>query len=543
LLAAAACGIGAFPLAAQNQIPALPLPSNAPQLSEDDPAIGKLPPSAVDLREQQVKQVDPLEREQEKKDREKAERQARKRVERDNVPVPGSIAESERNAAGRSGPEVEDDDNGAPVQEYTGPAVLSRSYSIGQSLVPEQVRWHDSFGVSNVYDSGVSRSINQDGSLGPRESLYGVAGTWALGGRQYFHRDSLSVDYFGNYSRYSGRTGFTGLNQSITVAYVHRLSRRMTINLSGSGSLLSQNSTLENQPVGAQTIANMNLGSSPSIQIFDSGTKQMNLMADVVWQQSARLSFSMGGGYFGISRDTPLLLGVTGEQARGDITYRFTRQSTIGTYYQFSQYIYPHAVGNSQTDTFGAIYSYAFNRTMQVRFRGGISVLQSLGLVTVPIPPPIAALLGVSVGTADSYATYRTTDISAQFIKDFRHGRTASIAYARGISPGNGVYQTSQQESISGNLNMTVLRSYSLALTVGRDTLSTVTESVVANLGNYQSAYTRVSFGRTYRRGIGANLVVEYRRFGLETSGSVRNQLRVTSGVTWGSGNGKLLPF
>ena len=138
--------------------------------------------------------------------------------------------------------------------------------------------------------------------------------------------------------------------------------------------------------------------------------------------------------------------GLTGQQARGDVNYRITRKTTIGAYYSFSHYLYPHGFGNSDTDTFGAIYSYAINRSMQIRFRGGISDVNSVGLVTVAIAPPIAALLGVSSGVIDSWTTYRTTDISAQFVNDFRHGRTASLAYARGVTPGNGVYQTSRRK-------------------------------------------------------------------------------------------------
>jgi hypothetical protein len=249
----------------------------------------------------------------------------------------------------------------------------------------------------------------------------------------------------------------------------------------------------------------------------------------------------MGTSYFGIERDSPLLLGVTGQQARGDVNYRLTSRTTIGAYYSFSHYLYPDGVGNSDTDTFGGIYSYAFNRTTQLRFRGGISQVQSLGLVTVAIPPAIAVLLGVNSGIIDSYATYRTTDISAQFIKDFRGGRTASLAYARGISPGNGVFQTSQQESISAGLMAKVLRSYSLSLGAGRDTLKAATLSVVENLGVYQSEYARLTLGRSYQRGIGASLAVEFRHFDLDTPGYVRNQLRITSGITWGSG--RLWPF
>jgi hypothetical protein len=312
----------------------------------------------------------------------------------------------------------------------------------------------------------------------------------------------------------------------------------------GSGSILAQNSVLENQPVGPGTIANINIASSPNIQIFDVGTKQFTSQADLTWQLTSRLSFSMGTSYFGIERDSALLLGVTGQQARGDVNYRLTRKMTVGAYYSFNHYLYPDGFGNSATNTAGLIYSYAFNRTTQLRFRGGLSSVQSLGLETVTINPAIATLLGESSGVIDSYITYRTTDFSAQFVKDFRGGRrTASLAYARGVSPGNGVFQTSQQESISGNLTAKVFRNYSLTIGAGRDTLTSITVSAIQNLGKYQSEYGRISLGRTYRRGIGVSLTAEYRYFDFDVLGYLRNQLRISSGVTWGSGSGRLWPF
>jgi hypothetical protein len=495
------------------------------------------PLTPLQQRDQQVRQVDPLD--QDTKEKAKADRDAEKRRSQDQTPTPGSIAASEQNSAPQQlGPEVVEDQN-APVQEYSGPAVLSRSYSINRQLVPQQLKWEESVGVSSVYDSGISREIEADGSLGPASTLTGAMVNWSVMGRHYFKRDSVSVSYAGNYSQYSGNGGFNGLNQSLSVDYEHVLSRRLTLNLSGSGSVLSQNYSLENQPVGPQTIANINLASSPNIQIFDDGAKQFSSAADLTWQKSSRLSFSGGASWFGIARNSPTLLGVTGEQLRGDVNYRLTRKLTIGSYYSFSHYLYPHGVGNSDTSTFGAIASYAINRTTQVRFRGGLSLVNSLGEQTVVINPAIAALLGVSTGIIDSTQTYRASDFSAQFVRDFHGGATASIAYARGISPGNGVYQTSQQESISGTISMRLFRSYSFQAAIGRDTLS----SIAQNLGKYQSEYGRIELSRTYRKGIGLNLGAEYRYFDVAQFGYLRNQLRITTGVGWTSGTGRLWPF
>ncbi len=508
------------------------------------PDSDQAPLTPLQQREQQIRQFDPLDRDDEDsqagKDKAKAAHEVEKRRTQDQTATPGSIAASQQNSARRSGPQVVDDGNsGAPVQEYTGPAVLSRTYSIGQPLIPEQVKWQESAGMSSVYDSGIARPINADGSLGPPSTLIGTMLNWSLAGRHYFRRDQVSVNYTGNFSQYSGLGAYNGANNSIAATYSHLLSRRLTLNLVGNGSILSQNYVLENQPVGPETIANINLSSSPNIQIYDTGSKQFSSQADVTWQKTSRLSFSMGTSYFSISRDSPQLLGMTGQQARGDVNYRLTRKMTIGSYYSFSHYVYPHGFGNSDINTFGGIYSYAFNRTMQLRFRGGLSYVESVGFETVAINPLIAALLGVNTGVIDAYTTYKTSDFSVQFVKDFRHGATASLAYAHGISPGNGVFQASEQESMSANLTTKVFRTYSFSASLGRDTLSSISQ----NLGKYQSEYARISLNRAYRRGVGLSLGLEYRYFDVSGLGFLRNQLRITSGVSWGSGTGRLWPF
>ena len=536
LLAISACSGVAFA-----QAPAQPQAGTDPSQQQTVPT----PLTPVEQRDQQVRQVDPLDNSDKDKEKTKADRDAEKRQEPDQTPVPGSIAAGQD--AQRAGPQVvEGDDAEAPVQEYTGPAVLSRAYSVDQQLLPQQLKWQESAGVAGVYDTGLTRPLNANGLPGAVSPLTGTMLNWSFGGRHYFRRDMVSLIYTGNYSRYSGADGYNGNNQTMGVTYSHVLSRRLKLNLAGTGAIWSQNSILENQPVGPETVANINLAVSPNIQIYDVGAKQFNSQADLTWQQTSRLSFNMGTSYFGIKQDSVDLLGMTGQQFRGDVNYRLTRKMTIGSYYSFSRYFYSHGVGNSATNTAGGIFSYAFNRTTQLRFRGGISQVQTVGQEQVGISPVVAALLGQNSGVIDSYISYLTTDFSAQFVKDFHGGRTtASLAYAHGISPGNGVYQTSQQQSISANLTARVFRSYTVTAAIGQDTLNSIgLEALGQTLGKYESEYGRLTLGRTYsRRGIGLNFGAEYRYFNITSDGFVRNQLRLTSGLTWGSGNGRLWPF
>ena len=527
----------------------LPTPDGASPASQD----AQPPLTPEQQLEQQIRQVDPLAKSaKELKKRDKSDRDADKRSEQDQTPTPGSIAAGERASSPRqTGPQVVPDDDSVeqPVQDYAGPAVLSRSYSVNRPLVPQELKWSESVGFAAVDNIGVATFVNSSGAA-TNTDLHGGTLTWSFSGRHYFKRDQIAVNYFGNYSNYPGNGGYTGANNTIAVDYSHVLSRRLTLNLVGSGSVLSQNYALGSEYVSpATTVANINLSSSPNIQITDYGTKQFTTEADVVWQKSARMSFDGGASYFAIARYTPGysqtdgsvpgLLGMTGEQARGDMNYRLTRKMTVGAYYSFSHYLFPQDWGASHFSTFGGIYSYAFSRTMQVRVRAGASLIHTRSLTEVPIPPVLAVLLGQSAGLIDVSNTSVTSDISGQLIKDFHAGKTINVAFAHGVSPGNGYFQTSVQESVSAGFGMPMFRRYLIQATVGRDTLTAVSQA----LGLYRSDFGTITVTRRMGQGVSTNFSATLRHFDLAQFVGLRNQVLLSAGMNWGSTNGRLWPF
>jgi hypothetical protein len=311
------------------------------------------------------------------------------------------------------------------------------------------------------------------------------------------------------------------------------------LNLAGTGQIYSANYILENPDPASNTIANINLSSSPNLQITDAGTKQFTTQADVTWEKTNRLSFDGGGSYFAILRNAAGLLGVTGQQARGDVNYRLTSKLTVGAYYSFSYYLYPKGYGTGAINSFGGIYSYAFSRSMQLRLRGGASAVQNRSFQVVPYPPAIAAITGQTTGIIDSYTSLLTSDISAQLIKDFRGGRTGSLAYAHGISPGNGFFLTSQQQAITGYFAGPLWRIYTASMGFGQDELSAVGQA----LGRYRSEYGTFSLSRKLSRGTAVTIQAEFRHFDIPNLTTARNQVRITSGVEWGNTDSRLWPF
>ena len=474
-------------------------------------------------------------------------RDAEKRRNRDQRPLPGSIADTnQQKAADQTGPRIsgQNEIDRSRDPEYTGPAVLSRSYSLNQQLLSRTITWQETFGMSTFFDTGATGS----GSPAPDgqstfQSLKGSQMSWSLLGSHSWRKERLSFGFNGSNSHYFGSNqaarNYSGANNGVTLDFRRILTPHLIVSLTGTGTYYSQNYALEN-PGGAQTdVANINIASSPNIQIFDAGSKQFSTALDFAYQKSARLSFDAGIGYFAIERNAPGYFGTTGQNARGDVTYRLTRRLTVGGYYSWNFYLLPHGAGDTHSNTVGIIYSYAFGRSMQVRFRAGGTEMETVGLTVVRIDPVLARLLGQSAGIIDAYRKLRMSDFSAQLIKDFGSRRSVSFSYARGISPGNGVYQASQQESIGAGITNQLWRDYRISFSGGIDNL----KSVAQTLGNYGSKSVSFSASRSLGRRMAMNVSVTMRHVDVtDAQAPLRNQFRITTGISYSPGEGRLIP-
>ncbi|MDP9171169.1 MAG: hypothetical protein M3N54_11170 [Acidobacteriota bacterium] len=455
-------------------------------------------------------------------------------------PLPGSVAASNDRMQGnsrRSGPQVVSGDPDAPVQEYSGPAVLSRSYTISRPVVSREVRWTPMLGISEIYDTGLTGGkLNPDGSLANAAS-FGNSYRWGLSGRHFWKHDQAGLDYTGYYNHYGSNSRYNGANQLLNADFGHEFSRRLTLNLTESGSILTQGySLLNSSVVQGSSIANVDLAASPTTQILDLGIRQFTSMVDLTYRKSARLSFNAGGGFFAVQRTGLGTFGNTGYEAKADVNYRYTRRMTLGLYYSFIDYTFSQHIQISNINTTGVIFSYALGRSTQFRSRLGVSRAESQGLNTVTIDPTIAALIGRSTTIVDQYRLALFSDASAELVRDFGRNRTANLSYARGISPGNGVLMTSIQETEAGTFSMALLNRYTATAGAGHTKLSSASQTI----SQYGTNYVTFMLSRDFRHGLGANFQVDYRRFTLTNAPILHSQFRVSTGVTWGPTEGRL---
>ncbi len=173
---------------------------------------------------------------------------------------------------------------------------------------------------------------------------------------------------------------------------------------------------------------------------------------------------------------------------------------------------------------------------MQLRTRAGISRIENSGLTEVPVNPAITALTGQAAAIVATYHLAYTSDVSGQFIKDFGERRTASISYAHGVSPGNGLILTSTQQVISATYSMLLFRHYSVSAVLGQSTLS----ATLGVAGQTVSDYVSLGVSRSLPHNVGANFGFSYRTYSAAGQPSVQPQFVISSGVSWGPGEGKL---
>ena len=409
----------------------------------------------------------------------------------------------------------------------TGPGVLSRSFTT-TPLENQQLRFKPYLSISGIADNGLI-SPSSTGKITNSQN-YGVDVGFGITGRRIYKRDTFELEFTGDVFAYTPSSALDGGNYLLLANYQHEFNKKMSLAFTENAALYSNNYSLPN------ATPDLSLGGAgqlvtPNTQLFDNTTLSLSTGVDLIIQQTNRLSIDLGGSGFLVHRDSSILYGTEGGQARADVSYRITRHATLGSYYGFTDYQFSHSFGGSQTNTVGAEFSDQFTKSLQLRLRVGGSRVVTVGTQTIILDPVIAALLGETSGAFAIHRTNYVPDLTAQLTKAFRFG-TASLEFLENVTPGNGVVLTSRHILASGHYAYTGIRRWSFSASASRDVLSTLGVLI----GSYSSYIGHVGVGRTITRGFQANLVGEYRHYDLSQVSFLRNAYRVSLGFTWSPG-------
>lgn len=415
------------------------------------------------------------------------------------------------------------------VGTFSGPSILtSGANRIGQRA-GQDVDLQLNVYANGIYDDGLlplEKAAN--GSLVKLDALYGVESGGGIYGRHSFRRSVLGIDYTGNYRRYANipanfPASVNGTNQDLRIGYTWQKSRRLLFDFTGNGGI---------QNYGAVIQGDSSALVNSSSLLFDNRTEYLQGGMNTIYLLSNRTSFTVGGAAYTVRRRAVQLIGVNGYNLSGSLQHQIGRNTIIGGSFQHQHFDYPRAFGESDINAYTIQLTQKIARNWTLGLSAGAYTSEVQGVQTTALDPSIAALLGIgSVQTI----FYRTNILPMGTLTLNRQFRRAAfnLNYQRTISPGNGLYLTTRQESYGAGYSYTGIRRWTLSANV----YSTDFRALGQQLQRYRQINGTGSV--SYRLGGGLNVSASYSKRDQEVSNTLfqRNASRVSFGIYFQPGS------
>jgi hypothetical protein len=296
------------------------------------------------------------------------------------------------------------------------------------------------------------------------EASEGLEVTAGISGVHSWRHTKIGLDYRGAVRRYAHATNYDSTDQSLMLGIVQQFSRHVTLTLNESAGLFSRNFGL---PGLSQTVPfDPSTTYAPTTDFFDNRTEYLSTQANLVFQKTARLSFSLGGDGFLVRQSSSALYGVTGATAHADVQYRLTRRTTIGANYSFTHFDFVHVLSSTDMHTVSGVFSTRLSRWLEFSASAGMARAETKFIQNVPIDPAIAALIGTPEGTKVLDRIDHFVIGTGRLSRTFPKG-VAYISGGRGITPGNGLFLTSVMTTALAGYDYTGLRRWSFSVSGG----------------------------------------------------------------------------
>ena len=418
----------------------------------------------------------------------------------------------------------------AQLSNYLGPGILTRGAGDIGTRSGEQVDLRFYAGVNAIYDNGIQPiSVDSKGNLLQVNGLYGVEANVGAYGVHRWKQAQLGLDYRGDFRHYPANSFFDGSDHNLNLGYTYQKSRRLYYDVRlGAGSYSFGLGTV---PGALVSIPN-SVVNQPTTLLFDNRTYFLEGSATVSYLLSSRTSFSIGGEGFLVDRQSASLIGMNGYGAHASIRHRLSRLTTIGAEYGRQHYQFPHVYGQSDINSYEALFGTQLGRYWTLSLQAGAYQTQVAGVEQVALDPAIAALFGVSTTQETFYRDLWFPSAAASITRQF-HRASLSVSYTRTITPGNGVYLTSRSDTGGVTYSYSGLRKIGLSLNAGRSALSSIGQGLTAYSNIYAGA------GGTYAitRPIHFLARYDYRYQDLNFGGYKPSSYRVTVGFAFSPGN------
>jgi hypothetical protein len=380
--------------------------------------------------------------------------------------------------------------------QYAGPAILSRGEA-PTAMAADQIDFRPYLTITGVYDTGLAGvSVNAQGEIG-NQSGYGLQFAGGISGVHSWKHTKVGLDYHGDVNHYFKTTYYDNTDQSLLLGITHQFTRHVTLVMNEGAGIFSLNYGALGLP--ASVPFDPAALSIPVTDFFDNRTVYASTQANLIYQRTARLSFSFGGGGYLNRRRSTALYGVTAANARADVEYRLSRSTTIGAMYSYNHYSFTRIL--SDADMHGAAGTFArrLTRTLELTAYGGFYRLETEGVQDVSIDPAIAALLGISsTQLSVNYSVRYVPNASGRLSETFKKG-VAYVAGGRTVTPGNGLFLTSVITNVTAGYTYTGIRRWSFNVTGARNWGSSVGNIIN---GDYRDTTGGVSISRDLTKAV-----------------------------------------
>jgi hypothetical protein len=389
--------------------------------------------------------------------------------------------------------------------QYGGPAILSRGEAPAAMASP-QIDFRPFIEFDGIYDTGLSGvAVNSKGQLG-NEASFGLEVVGGISGVHSWQHTRIGLNYRGSLRRYTNATSYDSTDQSVMLGIVHQLSRHVSLTLNENAGLYSRNFGL---PGLSQTVPfDPSTTYAPTTDFFDNRVEYASTQANLIFQKSARLSFSLGGDGFLARQSSSALYGVTGATAHADVQYRVTRRSTIGVNYSFTHLDYIRVLSGTYLQGVSGVYSVRLSRWLEFSGSAGVIRAETRFIQNVPVDPAIAALIGTPEGTRVVDQVTNLMSGMGRLSRTFPKG-VAFVSGGRGVTPGNGLFLTSIMNTALAGYNYTGVRRWSFGVSGGYQSGTSI-ENVH---GGYGSTSGTLSASRQIVRTVHATASFSVRKY------------------------------
>jgi hypothetical protein len=381
--------------------------------------------------------------------------------------------------------------------------------------------------LDGTYDTDLTPvSLDATGTI-PKINSYGGEIGFGVVGYKRGRRTNVGIDYRGSVRRYNGHAYSNSSDHALTLSVTRQLTGRISLVFRQAAGISSR---------GLDTVSGYSpfdpaIAGVPANELFDSRTIYLTSMANLIFQKSARLSFSIGGSGNLVRRRSKALAGNSGWNVNGDVSYRISRSISLGADYSYGRTAYTKLFGSSDVHSVGFNVTFRLGRRWELALRAGAARVAMTGLIGVHFDPVIAAIVGQTSGFLVFSNTYFVPSSGAKLSRAFRRS-VFSLEYSNAPNTGNGVYTTSRAQGVGASYSFTGLRRLNFGFSGGYGTLISFAE----DLGRYSSYSGGAGANYRLRNWLHFSCGYDVRKFGVSQGSLHRFSHRVTVGLSFSPG-------